>query len=121
MDIRQSIFGEIATNSDGQVSGIQLGALIRRLLLFERVVVRSIGLREIPFLIRAFGKSGFLQLLNSGLLNVSCESLYIVTPKSRNGVPAVPLCHFTFGRSEMTDREEWLRKELRCLQAVTGL
>ena len=121
MDIRQSVFGEIVTRSGSQVSGIDLGTLIRRLLLFENVVIRSYDLREIRPLIRAFGKSGFLQLFNSGALKISCEALYIITATARNGVPSVPPCHFTFGIAELAQREERLRKGLSCLQGIAGL
>jgi hypothetical protein len=121
MNIRQSVLGEIATRSGNEVIGVDLGALLGRLLLFDTVVVKSVGLREISFLIRTFGRLGFLQLINSGVLKLSCEFLAIITAVARDGVPTVPPCHFTFGIAELTEREKKLREGLRSLQGIPGL
>lgn len=121
MNIRQSVFGEIVTRSGQQIVGIDQGTLLRRLLLFDSVVIRSASLREIPLLIRAFGKSGFLQLFDSGILKVSWEAMFLITGTARNGVPSVPPCHFTFGIGELAEREKHLRKYLAPLQGIPGL
>lgn len=121
MDIRQSVFGEIAIRSGGQVTGADIGALIRRLLLFETVIVRSVRLRELPFLVRAFGKHGFIELLNSGLLKIVCEWTVISTNLEVDGFRALPPCNFSFGIVDIANREDVLRQELRSLQSVSGL
>lgn len=121
MNIRQAVLGEVAIHSGAQVSGVDLGTLLRRLLLFDTVIVKSIRLQEIPLLIRAFGRSGFLQLLGSGVLKISRESMSIIIDIARDGVRIVPPCHFTFGRADLTDREKALRSELVSLQGIPGL
>jgi hypothetical protein len=121
MDIRQSVFGEIAVRDGNKVTGTDLGALIRRLLLFDTVVIRSNRLREIRPLIRAFGRSGFSTLLDSGVLKVSCEVLTLILSISKNGVRTLPACHFSLGIAQLAQREQTLRNELRSLQGIAGL
>jgi hypothetical protein len=91
------------------------------LVLFDRSIVKSFRLRELPFLVRAFGKSGIIELLNSGLLKLSCEFTSLITDIHRNGIRSDPLGHFTFGIADAADRESDLRKEFAKLQSVSGL
>jgi hypothetical protein len=121
MNIRQSVFGEIANRTGGVVSGVDVEALLRRFILFDSVVIKSDTLREVPFLIRAFGKSGFQQLLETGVLRISCEQIGVITGMKRDGVPTVPPSHFTFGMFEIANRDERLRGSLRSLQGIPGL
>ena len=114
MNIRQSVFGEIAIRSvsGGKVSGIDSGTLLRRLLLFDRVIVKSVGLYEISHLVRLFGKSGFLNLLQSDALKISSEFIFVLMPKENNGKRVHPYCHFSFGTGEIQNREKSLRRGL---------
>ena len=121
MSIRQSVFGEVAVRSGLSVSGADIEGLLRRLLLFETVTVRSVRLREIPFLVRAFGKDGFLQLLDSGALKISCEFAAVILEFKTNGVRSEPLFHFSFGIADLAKREQTLGSEMRLLQSVPGL
>jgi len=41
-----------------------LGGFLRRIFLFEHYVVKSVRLREIPYLVKVFGLAGFFQLLS---------------------------------------------------------
>jgi hypothetical protein len=121
MEVRQSVFGEIVTRVDNHISGVDIDALVRRLLLFDRVIIKSVGLQELPFLVRAFGKQGLLDLQKSGLLQISCESVMTILDVARNGVRELPLCQFSFGMAEIAEREKKLRRDLTPLQGVPGL
>jgi hypothetical protein len=121
MEVRQSVLSEIAIRSANVVTGVDLDALVRRLLLFDRVVIRSVGLREVPFLARSFGKQGLLRLQESGLLQISCEFVIAIVDMARNGVRELPLGQFTFGMGELAEREKVLRRGLVGLQGVPGL
>jgi hypothetical protein len=44
MDIRRSVLGDIATCSGQTVSSVDVGVLVRRLILFDKVMVRSFRL-----------------------------------------------------------------------------
>jgi hypothetical protein len=121
MNVRRSVLGEIASRHGAEIRGIDLGVLLRRLLLFDVVVVQSVRLLEIPPLIRAFGRAGFMELFQSGILKISCESRGIITATARDGVPSLPPSHFTFGNFEIGDRVSVLRKNLCGLQGIPGL
>ena len=121
MSIRQTVLGEIAIRSGQELESVDIGALIRRLILFDRVVVKSFRLHELPILVRTFGKVGILELLGSGALKLSCEFTSIITDIHRNGVRSEPLEHFTFGIVTAADRDGLLRNELSKLQSASGL
>jgi len=121
MNIRQCVLGEIAIRDGAQVLSVDLGILLPRLLFFDTVIVKSVRLREIPYLVRTFGKTGFLHLLSSGVLKISSEFTAIVTDIAKNGVRALPLSHFSFGVASIPNREVILRSELRSLQGIPGL
>jgi hypothetical protein len=121
MNIRQSVFGQIAVNPRPEVFDVDVSGLLRRLLLFDTVVVQSLGLREIPTLIRTFGKSGFLHLFNSGILKVSAELTFLITDVAQNGVRQLQPLHFSFGVATIADRKAFLKRGLLGLQGVAGL
>lgn len=121
MNIQQTVFGEVAIRSQGQVLGVDFGTLLRRLLLFDNVIIKSVRLKEIPSLVRTFGKTGFPLLLKSGILRISCESTTILIERAVNGVRDLPLSHFSFGVVDIAEREKVLRSQLAALQGVAGL
>src|SRR5580698_6587330 len=121
MNVRQSVFGEVAVTSGQHVTDVDVRSLVRRLLLFDRVVVKSVLLREVPILIRTFKKTGFTELVNSGLLSFSCEFTSLIVDVSRGGVRHVPLNHFSFGIVDAANRESDLRAQFVRLQSIPGL
>jgi hypothetical protein len=121
MNVRQSVMGEVAVRTGLDVSGADVEGLLWRLLLFDSVIIKSVRLRELPFLVRVFGKDGFCQLLDSGVLKMTCEFATIASAREMNGVRIHPLYTFTFGMVDIGDREGVLRSELRRLQGVSGL
>jgi hypothetical protein len=121
MSIRQSIFGQVAAQAGSQPLSVDFGLLLPRLLFFDTVIVKSVGLQEIPFLVRAFGKTGFLQLIDSGILKFSSELMVIITDVAHNGVRELPLSQFSFGVAQIADREAFLKRGLQGLQGIPGL
>lgn len=120
MEIRQSVLCQIASD-ENRVFSVDIGSLIRRLVLFDRVVIKSSRLREIPVLVRTFGKGGFDQLLKLGIVRFCCEFTVVVTDVHMGGTRTIPLDHFSFGIADLKDREEKLRQGLVGLQGVPGL
>jgi hypothetical protein len=70
MDDRASVFGEC--DDDG--GEFDVGRFAERLLLFDRVVLRSKRLRELAPLARAFGTDALVQLLNRGAVMFDCNA-----------------------------------------------
>jgi hypothetical protein len=74
LEPRDRLLAPVAVrDAAGNVVGANLGALIRRLLLFEQVVLDSYAMRELPALIDALGPEGFLALLESGALKIRAD------------------------------------------------
>jgi hypothetical protein len=121
MDLRTAVYGSIAVRSGTDVTGIELGALVQRLLLFDRVVIASVRLREIPYLVRAFGRSGFLDLIGSGILQIVCEFTSTSWGVTHNGIPSLPPSHYSFATVNIHDRAKVLASECVCLQSIIGL
>lgn len=121
MSIRESVLAEVALRSAGKVSGVDVGSLLRRLLLFDTVIIQSVGLQEFVFLVKAFGKTGLSDLLDSGVLRVVCEWQGLITDVHQNGVRQLPPFHFSFGRYDIGERDKKLREGLISLQGVPGL
>lgn len=67
LEMRDRILAPLATrDAEGNVTGANLGALVRRLILFEEVIIDSYGMRELPALVTALGAEQFVELLESG-------------------------------------------------------
>jgi hypothetical protein len=78
MDWRERHIGPITARvgDDGAKVVVDVGALVRRLLLFEHCTLESDGLVEIPRLYNAFGFRDLMELLESGALSIICDHLY---------------------------------------------
>jgi len=119
----EAVICNIAAVSDAGniVTGVDVAALTRRLVLFEKVIVKSVRLAELPFLIRAFGESGLRSLLHSGILQFLWDFTTIVTDVSRGGVRHLPQFQFSFGVAGLAKPEDELQKQFGVLQRVSGL
>jgi hypothetical protein len=74
IEMRDRILAPVAMrDADGNVTGANLGALVRRLILFEEVVIDSYGMRELPALIDALGPEQFIDLLESGAVLIRAD------------------------------------------------
>jgi len=100
---------------------VDIGSLVRRLILFDKTIVKSVRLREVPTLVRTFHRAGFTQLVNSGLLRFTCDATFLIVDVNRNGVRDLPPNHFSFGIASAKTDESILRSELKGLQGIPGL
>jgi hypothetical protein len=121
MNIRQSILGPIAVQSGQNISEVDIGVFVRRLILFDRTIVKSVQLREVPVLVRTLGKTGFEELINSGLLRFDCDKVFLVVDVERGGIRDLPPNHFSFGVASATNQEGMFKLGLAGLQGIPGL
>lgn len=120
MDIQNSIYSRFAvigkTNDD---IVIDVNGFITRLLLFDKYIVDSIRLQDIPQLVKNFGLDGLIELLNSGALKIHCDALSIgqvgqaTVLKSREEKGALPLCSYDFVSINIADREKYISNNLK--------
>ena len=74
VDIRSRLIAPCATRVfPGDEILFDLGAFLWRALLFEKYIVKSVRLREVPYLVKVFGLDGFFQLLDSGFIIFDCD------------------------------------------------
>lgn len=121
MHVRQAILGQVSTAVGGHLTNVDVGSVIRRLILFDKVIIKSFRLKEALPLIRTFGVDGFSRLLESGLLSFSCGVTAVILEASSNGVRHLPLNHFSFATAQLTNLDATLQSELRSLQSISGL
>ena len=125
MDIRECHFGGIATSIAGTDEvKVDVGAVIRRLILFEQVKIESIRLKEFPLLIAIFGAEGLIDLLDSGCIDVICDGQTsgqigqntVVQSSDRRGGP-LPLESYRLATvgilQEGPDRENYVHNALQ--------
>jgi hypothetical protein len=97
---------------------VDSAGLIRRLLLFDRVILQSRGLREFGVLAGQFGADGLLELMRSDALRVQCRMLTVgqigqTQLGSRAETPPLPLNSFSFVPVTEADRGQYLRSRFR--------
>lgn len=75
MSIRDRLLAPCATllPDEDDVVTVDIGAVVRRLLLFDTYVLESIRFLETRALVEAFGFDGLLKLLGSGALKIRCQ------------------------------------------------
>ena len=120
-NIRQRLIGDIAFRSGGDVTGFDLNALLRRLVLFDTVVLKSSRLKEIPFLVRALGYAGVMELLCSGALEIYCEVTSIIQNVKRNNQRVLPIGEYNFGFVDIADHKQYIHDSLQPISALEGI
>jgi hypothetical protein len=94
---------------------VDLGALVRRIILFDHYIFQSIRLEEFPILVRAFGYAGVKALLDSGILSVQSDILTLaqigqsnIGLRDRKGL--LPLGSYSFVVLTVADREQYIHE-----------
>jgi hypothetical protein len=115
MDRRERHIGSITTRAgdDGAKVVVDVGALVRRLLLFEHCTLESDGLVEIPRLYNAFGFKDLMALPESGALSIICDSVTMGNIGQTSGLKVtrarggtLPLCSYRIVPVSIPERLE---------------
>jgi hypothetical protein len=126
MDIRERLLAQTAHvegEGEGEITVVDVGAFVRRLILFEHYVMDSIRLTEFPVLVGAFGRDGMIKLLESGALSIRAEALsfgqtgQLAVLESREKKGLLPLGSYSFQVVQVADRQQYLSE---CLQGITA-
>lgn len=120
-NVRRRLITEIAITSGLEVSGIDINVLLRNLILFDTVVLKSQRLKEFPFLIRALGYSGLMELLSSKALDIYCEGATIIESVEREGHRELPIGEYSFGWLEAADHRKYVSSGMEPLTFVEGI
>lgn len=128
-DLRERHLGPIATTVPGtELVATDVGALVRRLILFEHCTIESNQLKEIPRLIDVFGFEGVMTLLRSPDVSLVCDAqttgqvgqTAILKSAMQRGGP-LPLGSYRFVQVTMADRADYLHRALQSVHDATGL
>jgi hypothetical protein len=125
IETRDRILAPVATqDTEGNVTGANLGALVRRLILFEQVVIDSYGMRELPSLINALGPDPFVQLLESGAVAIRADgwALGEVGNDARALGRDTPLPPLSFALAPLVPVQEYRKQHIsRALEEIRGM
>lgn len=124
LELRDRLLAPIAIrDNDGNVVGANLGALVRRLVLFEQVVIDSYAMRELPALIETIGTGPFIDLLESGAVLIRADGWTYGEIGNGGLVPGrgaapLPLLQYSFAPLVPHDREHHIKLSLGSLREM---
>jgi hypothetical protein len=123
MDIGRRLIGSSALVSGGKVIDVDLGGLVRRLLLFDKYVLTSVRLQEFPILARRLGYGPLKDLLDARLIEIRCESLQLtqIGQSGLFGDPILPLFSYKFNWIDAHDRYKYIHDCLQAMHESSGL
>jgi hypothetical protein len=128
MDITRRLIGTSGIISESQgLFGVDLNGIIRRLILFDTYILKTIRLQEFPFLVAEVGFSGTMQLLESPAFEIECESvtlaqtgqLGILEYRARKGI--LPPLAYSVSGIDSADRKKYVHDCLEPLHQIPGL
>jgi hypothetical protein len=119
VELRDRIIGPIASQvaEDNEAVQVDFGDLVRKLILFDQVIVESVRLLEFPLLIQKFGRDGVTELLKSGRLRIHWAAEGIGQIEAD---PKVPGIH-NFGAFQLAERRKEIHKALQPINDIPGL
>ncbi len=103
--------------NDDIVVDFDHGAFLRRILLFDRLIIESCGLAEIPHMVRLFGVDGMLALLRSGALGIHCDVCHIADVRNAN----TPMNQFAIVSIRSGDAKEYGHNAMRRVDKIEGV
>lgn len=129
MDIRSRLYGPCGEFSrEPERVVVDRAALIRRLILFDTYILKSVRLLEIHDLVDMFGYSGLHTLLQSGVLKIQCGLLVMgrhhePQPKLKSISPESGICFDSFAIDifQAAQTQDYVRDALRHVHQLPGL
>lgn len=128
MDIRKRLIAPFAqVSTTDETLTVDLSSFVLRLLLFEKYICASIRLREIPFLIEAFGYEAIRALLSSKAIDIHCDLVgmaqvgqaKVLESREKKGI--LPLGSFSFSTFRYADRTKFIHESLQPFHKIEGL
>lgn len=129
MDIRSRLYGpcgEFIREPERVV--VDRAALVRRLILFETYILKSVRLLEICDLVDMFGLAGLHTLLESGVLKIQCGLLVVgkhhePSPKLKTINSEAGICFESFSIDilQAADPQDYFHAALQHVHQVPGV
>ena len=100
---------------------VDFGALVRKLVLSDEIILESIRLREFPLLAQKFGYDGVTELLKSGRLRILCDALTVAQIGqfgARTNGPVLPLGSYSFTTIRPSDQKDYVHAALQIINTA---
>jgi uncharacterized small protein (DUF1192 family) len=104
-----------------------VGLFFRRLLLFDTYFMHTIRLMEFPHLVRLIGYEGVIDILNSGLLKLDCDTTVLAeisrlkASKSKKRKGSIKLGSFSFANVMSAQKKQYVSSCLECISSIPGI
>jgi hypothetical protein len=125
LDIHEHHLGPIAAAEGTDRPEVDVGAVVRRLILFEKCTIESNRLQEIPALVSVFGVDGLLKLLDSGALQILADAMTTGQIGQTAGLQAtikrggpLPLGSYHLAAVSMAHRRDYVHRILQEVHAA---
>jgi hypothetical protein len=116
IEIRDHLVGPCAQLIGDDQVVVDVGAVVRRLVLFERYTLRTARMLDIPALVGAFGESGLRALLADGCLRIHCDGLTMGSVGQ-----GLPPGTFQFAVLRAHDQRRYVGSCLQEVHTIAGL
>jgi len=126
MEPRDRFLGPIARETAGDPEGpavVDFGDLVRKLVLFDQIIVESHNLKEPAPIAQKFGYDGAKALFDSGRIRLVNDMVLIadIGQAPRPNRPVLPLGSYSINAVRLTPPREFLSRQLHRIDAVPGL
>jgi hypothetical protein len=106
-------------DAHNNVVSIDLGSVVRRLILFDTYILQSVWLEDLRLLTVTFGDDGLTELMNAGALGVYCESFTVgetgrvrADLNFRDNNQRLPLGSYSFSVLRVQNPEQKIQRAL---------
>lgn len=123
---RDRFLGPIAGETGGDPESpatVDFGNLVRKLVLFDEIIVESHNLKEPAPIAQKFGYDGAKALLESGRIRLVNDMVWVadIGQAPRPNRPMLPLGSYSINAARLTPPRDFLSRQLHKVDAVPGL
>ena len=124
---RNLIDGCAQVDSGNQQVEVDTGYIVESLLLFDRYILDSVRLKELPTLVKLFGVEGLNHLFDTGALKIFCKSLTIGQTgqtgvlESRRKKGVLPKGCYSFTAIDVPNKRHYIDTCIQVIENVSFL
>jgi hypothetical protein len=126
MELRDRFLGPIGRETGGDEEApmtVDFGDLVRKLVLFDQIIVESHNLKEPALVAQKFGYDGAKALLESGRVRLVNDMVWVadIGQAPRPDRPVLPPGSYSINAVRLTPPREFLSRQLHKIDAIPGL
>jgi hypothetical protein len=126
LNFQARLLAPAAHREGNQVTGVEIGDIVARLLLFDTYILDSMRLREVPGLVSAFGVGGLRDLITSRAFQIRCEPLAVAQigqsgVRSDQSKPMLPSGSYAFSTVRIGEFGNFIHRCMQPFHEIAGL